>query len=106
MAEISERNFLNAESCSQIDFHFNFLPKYLSYAVSSGKDLPLATAVGILLMCSFDFAGQQLCPQPLQFLVPTRAASSMANLCGGRGCTCWQFLSRLSISADSLDQNP
>lgn len=51
---------------------------------------------------SLDFAWQQLCPQPLQFPVPTSAARNMAKLCGGRGHTCWHFLSRLSIYADSL----
>lgn len=107
MAKISERDFLNAASCSLINFQtYQFSPDMFVLCCVKWQSCATAHCCRANINVSLDFAWQRLCPQPLRFPVPTTAARSTAKLCAGRGCTCWQFLSRLSIYADSVDQNP
>lgn len=107
MAEISEGNFLNAESCSEIDFQtYQFSSDVFVLCCVKWQSCAPAHRCRANVNVSLDFAWQQLCPQPRRFPVPTTAARSTAKLGGGGGCTRWQFLSSLSIYAGSVDQNP
>lgn len=107
MAEISEGNFLNSESCSEIDFQTHqFSSDVFVLCRVKWQSCAPGHRCRANINVSLDFAWQQLCPQPRRFPVPTTGARSTAKLGGGGGCTCWQFLSRLSIYAGSVDQNP
>lgn len=105
MAEISERNFANAESCSRIDFQtYQFSPDMFVLWCVKWQSCATGHGCRANTNVSLAFSWQQLCPQNLRILAPLSAARSTAELCFGTGCTSWQVLSGLSIYEASVDQ--
>lgn len=101
MAEISERNFANAESRSQIDFsNISILPWHVCLMMCQVAELCHWPRLPSKHKCVPDFSWQQLCLQNLWILAPL----GWAVLSCGTGWTAWHGLSRLSTCEASVDQ--